>query len=99
MTPPFVSEHPQGTLLQVKAQPRASRNAIGEPQGGLLKIYVTAPPVDSAANDALLRLLADTLDCPRSAVQLLRGQSARQKTFLLAGLKPATVLAKLGIKA
>ena len=53
-----------GTLLSVKLQPRASRNEIGEPLGDELKIKVTAPPVDSAANQALIEFLAETLKCP-----------------------------------
>jgi hypothetical protein len=52
-----------------------------------LRIKVTAPPVDAAANEALLRLLADYLDCPRSAVQLVRGHTSRHKTVLISGLK------------
>jgi len=60
-----------------------------------LKIKVTAPPVDAAANQALIELLADTLDCSRGKVELIRGQTSRHKTIMLHGLKPAEVLPKL----
>jgi uncharacterized protein (TIGR00251 family) len=91
----FLRAQAGGTLLAVKLSPRASKNAIGEPLGDELRIQVTAPPVDSAANEALLRLLADALDCPRGRVELVRGQTSRHKVILLHGLSPAAVRAKL----
>lgn len=85
-TPGWLRETPEGFLLAVKLQPRASANEIGEPLGDELRIKVTAPPVDAAANEALLKLLAQTLDCPRGNVQLLRGHTSRHKTVLLRGV-------------
>lgn len=87
----FLKEHAEGTLLFVKAQPRASRNEIGEAVGAELKIKVTAPPVDSAANGAIVEFLAEKLDCSKSAVVLIRGETSRHKTILLRGFKPETV--------
>jgi uncharacterized protein (TIGR00251 family) len=92
--PAYLLERPGGTLLSVKLQPRASRNEIGEPLGSELKIKVTAPPVDAAANQALIELLAETLGCSRGQVELIRGQTSRHKTILLHGLKPADIAAK-----
>ena len=82
-------------LLAVKLQPRASVNAIGEPLGGELRIKVTAPPVDAAANEALVRLLADVMDFPRSRVELLRGHTSRHKVIRLHDTSVASVLEKL----
>jgi len=90
----FLRETSGGTLLSVKLQPRASKNEIGERLGDELKIKVTAPPVDAAANEALLKLLAEKLDCARGKVELLRGHTARHKTILLHGFKSAEVLQK-----
>ncbi len=84
--PPFLRIHADGVLLSVKLQPRASKNGIDEALGSELKIRVTSPPVDQAANEALLRLLADVLDCPRGAVQLVKGQGSRHKVVLIRGL-------------
>src|SRR5437764_14876308 len=81
--------------LAVKVQPRASKNEIGEALGNELKIKVTAPPVDSAANEALVRFLAENLDCPRHAVQLVRGHTSRHKIVSVQGISPAELLAKL----
>jgi len=81
--------------LSLKVHPRASKNAIGDVANGELKIKVTVPPVDSAANEALLRLLAECLDCPRGAVQLIRGQTSRHKQVLIRGMGAEVVLDKL----
>ena len=87
----FLRETPGGVLLSVKLQPRASKNEIGAPLGDELKIKVTAPPVDAAANEALIELLAEKLDCPRGRVELVRGHTSRHKTLKLHGFKPAEV--------
>lgn len=92
---PFLSPQSDGVLLAVKLQPRASTNSIGEPLGNELRIKVTAPPVDSAANEAFLRLLAEKLDCPRNRVELLRGQTSRHKIVKLHGISITDVLDKL----
>src|SRR5262245_3570131 len=62
--PAWLKAQADGVLLAVKLQPRASKNEIGGALGEELRIKVTAPPVDAAANEALVRLLAETLDCP-----------------------------------
>ena len=91
----FLRAQPDGTLLSVKLQPRASSNAIGEPLGDELRIKVTAPPVDAAANEALVQLLADRLDCARGRVELVRGGKSRHKVVKLHGFTPKDVFQKL----
>lgn len=81
----FLRETSGGTLLSVKLQPRAAKNEISEPLGNELKIKVTAPPVDAAANQALVEFLAEKLDCSRGQVELIRGQTSRHKTVMLHG--------------
>jgi len=93
--PSYLRPQPDGTLLAVKLQPRASANEIGEALGDELRIKVTAPPVDAAANQALVELLAELLDCSRSRVELLRGHTSRHKTIKLHGFKPEEVLAQV----
>lgn len=92
----FLRETSGGTLLLVKLQPRASTNEICEPLGDELKIKVTAPPVDAAANEALVKLLADKLDCARNRIEIVRGHKSRHKTVLLCGMKAAEVLVRIG---
>lgn len=77
--------HPEGVCLKVKVVPRSSRNEIGEVLGDRLKIRISAPPVDSAANDELVSFLARQFALPRSGVRLIHGQTSRSKTMLLRG--------------
>lgn len=93
--PGFLSVQPDGVTLAVKVTPRAPKNEIGEILGAELRVKVTAPPVDAAANEALIRLLAQKLDCPRNAVQIVRGQTSRHKLVKLRGVSAAAALAKL----
>ena len=94
--PPFLRVQPDGVLLSVKLQPRASADEIGEALGNELRIKVTAPPVDAAANEALIKLLAQQLHCPRNRVDLVRGYTSRHKTIKLYGLAAEDVVTKLG---
>lgn len=93
--PPCLRPSGSGTDLNIRVQPRASRDRLGEPAGDALKIWVTAPPVDSAANDAVLRLVAERLGCRRAAVTLVKGRTSRQKVLHIEGLDPEAVLARL----
>ena len=94
--PGFLRVQADGVLLSVKLQPRASANEIGEALGNELRIKVTAPPVDAAANEALVKLLAQQLDCPRNRVELVRGHTSRHKIVKLYGLAPEEVVKRLG---
>lgn len=97
--PAFLRAAPDGVLLSVKLQPRASANEIGEPLGQELRIRVTAPPVDAAANEALIRLLAQQLQCARNRVDLVRGHTSRHKQVKLYGMSPEDVLRQLNAPA
>ena len=97
--PNFLREHPDCVLLSVKLQPRASKNEIDEPLGDELKIKVTAPPVDAAANEALIELLAERLNCPRGRVELIRGHKSRHKAVKLHGFAPEEVLQAISEKS
>ena len=93
--PPYIRQQGETVVLAVKVQPRASRNQIGPVEGQELKVKVTAPPVDAAANEALVRLLADQLDCSRGAIRMLRGQTSRHKVLAISGLSAEVVAARL----
>jgi len=93
--PPFLRSQPDGVFLSVKVQPRASRNQVGGLHGDELKVAVTAPPVDSAANEAVVELLAEILGLPRRSVSLVRGQTSRHKVFRLDGITAESAAAKL----
>ncbi len=71
----------QGTdlLLELRVQPRASRNEVTGLYDGALRVRLTAPPVDSRANEALCRWLAEDFGVPQAAVSVLRGATSRSK--------------------
>ena len=88
---PFLTDTPAGAVLNLRIVPRAAKNAIAGEHGDALKIRLCAPPVDGAANAALVEFLAETFALPRNRVQLLSGQTSRTKRVLLAGLSAAQV--------
>ncbi|SCZ61921.1 DUF167 family protein [Thiohalomonas denitrificans] len=66
-------------LLSLRIQPRARRDEITGPHGGVLKVRITAPPVDGKANAHLLRYLARTFDVNRAQIEMVSGQTGRDK--------------------
>jgi uncharacterized protein len=95
---PAITPTASGVRIAVQVQPRASKTEMVGLHGEAIRIRVAAPPVDGAANDALLRFLAELLGMPRAAVSLSRGASGRRKTVMVAGLTvtDATRLLKVG---
>jgi hypothetical protein len=87
----------QGTSIAVRLQPRASRNEVVGLHGNEIRIRLTAPPVDGAANAALTDFLAEMLGVGRAAVALVSGGSSRSKVVSIAGLTPEEVALKLGV--
>jgi uncharacterized protein (TIGR00251 family) len=72
--------------FEVIVQPRASRPGVGPVVGDRLRVSVSAAPVDGKANDAVIRTLAEALDVPRSAIEIVRGETNRRKTIRIRGL-------------
>jgi uncharacterized protein len=86
----------QGALtLDIQVVPRASRAAVGPMVGDRLRVAVTAPPVDGAANAAVVEALADAFGVRRSAVTIVHGERGRRKTVRVAGATRATLDALL----
>jgi len=75
-------------VLAVTVVPRAARSSIEQLPDGAIQVRVSAPPVDGAANAALLRFLAGVLDVPRSRLEILGGASSRRKRISISGLPP-----------
>jgi uncharacterized protein len=73
------------TLLPVRVIPRASREALVW-EDDALRVRLTAPPVEGAANEALIALLAERLGLPRHAITLARGAASRHKLVAVEGL-------------
>lgn len=76
------------TLLAVIVQPRASKNQVCGLQDGELKLRLTAPPVDGAANDCCREFLAKLFRIARSQVTIVSGETSRHKRIRLEGVAP-----------
>ena len=72
--------------LAIRVQPRAKRSEVAGERGDAVVIRVNAPPVDGRANEAVCRLISKRLNVPRSAVSIVRGESARDKLVRIEGL-------------
>ncbi|HEY1387392.1 MAG TPA: DUF167 family protein [Ktedonobacterales bacterium] len=80
-----IREDESRLIVAVRVTPRARRNALTL-EGETLRAWLTAPPVEGAANAALLALLAERLGLPKRAVTLLRGESSREKLVVIEGI-------------
>lgn len=79
----FLKETSQGIVLKVFVQPRSAQNMIAGQHGDALKIKLTAPPVDGAANKMCIQYLSKFLKVPKSALEIISGHSSRTKRILL----------------
>ena len=84
-------------ILAVRIQPRASKNGATRMQDGSLKIRLTAPPVDGAANEALVKFLSETLSISKSQVEIVSGLTGRQKIVRVSGISEVDVIRLLNI--
>lgn len=88
---PWLTDTPAGAVLNLRIVPRAAKNAVQGELGDALKIRLCAPPVDGAANAALVEFLAEAFDLPRARVQILSGATSRTKRVLLSGCSSSMV--------
>lgn len=72
-----------GATIEVRVTPKASRERI-DSSADPIRVYVTAPPEDGKANKAVQKLLAKALGVPKSRLELIRGQTSRDKVFRIA---------------
>jgi uncharacterized protein len=80
----FCSVTEKGIILNLHVQPRASKNQVCGVQDNALKIRLTSPPVDGAANKLCREFLADLLEVPKSAVEIISGETSRHKRVRIA---------------
>jgi hypothetical protein len=84
--PVWLRETDGGVDVSVIVVPRASRTRVVGVHDDMLRVQLAAPPVDGAANDALVRFVAESTGTPRSSVSVARGLASRRKTVRLAGV-------------
>jgi uncharacterized protein (TIGR00251 family) len=91
----LVRQEGDAASFRVHVQPKSTREGIVGEADGILKLRVTAPPVEGRANEACLRLLAEVLDLAISRLRIVSGQHARFKTIRVAATSAQTIRAKL----
>ena len=82
----YLTETPEGVVLNVRAQPRSSRSGIDGLLGDAVKVRIRCAPVDGKANKELVETLADAFDLPKSAVEFKSGETSKTKRILLRGV-------------
>jgi uncharacterized protein (TIGR00251 family) len=85
-----------GAIVVVRVQPRSSENALVGWSGDTVKVRVTAPPVEGAANTACLSVLSKLLDVPLTHMSLVKGEHSRNKVVRILGLTEDQVQDRLG---
>jgi len=83
------------TRIALRVAPGADRARVVGRHGAAWKVRVTAPPENGKANDAVVRLLAETLDVPRADIVIVSGHGARDKLVTLAGIGPDEIERRL----
>lgn len=78
-----IREKPTGIQFKIRVQPRSAQNKIVGLHGDALKIKLTSPPVDGAANKMCIAYLAKCLGKPKSSLEIVSGHSSRTKLILL----------------
>ncbi|HEU5305376.1 MAG TPA: DUF167 domain-containing protein [Gemmatimonadales bacterium] len=92
-----IQQTTNGVLLRIRVAPRASHTEITGIEGGMIRLRLAAVPADGAANETLVRFLAERIEVPRSAVRLASGQKSRSKIVAINGVKLEFVRDRLGL--
>jgi len=90
-----ITRQGDGVRFRVKVQARARREELAGIQGGVLRLRVTAPPVEGRANQAVVELLAECLRIPKSSIKIAAGGRSPVKLVEVEGLDSATALDRL----
>jgi uncharacterized protein len=91
----LLRESKNGLTFDIQVIPHASRAEISGMQDGVLKIKVTAPPVEGAANEACIKLLAKELGLKKSHMEISSGAKSRKKTVMVKDITKAALETKI----
>lgn len=91
----FLRDGRDGCTITLKVVPRASKDQVVGEENGELKVRLKAPPVDGAANEALIRFLALKLEVPKSSLELMSGQVSRHKVVRVLKAKASEIQDRL----
>ena len=93
----WIEELNEGLLICINVQPRASRTGIVGIQADALKIKLTSPPVEGAANSLLIKFISKELGIAKSRIKLKSGEKSRQKKIIIEGMSEKEFLEKLEV--
>ncbi len=99
MAMPSLRASEGGVVIRVRVQPKSSRNAITLESSGRIRVALTAPPVDGAANASLLKHMARFLGVKRRELSLHSGGQSREKSLFLTGYSLEEVRARIDLCA
>lgn len=91
----FIQDHPDGVVIKIRVQPRASKNRVSGPMGDTLKVAVTSPPVDGAANSACIEFFAGLLKVPKTTIEIISGHTGRTKLLKIYGVNSREIKEKI----
>ncbi|MGH9239806.1 MAG: DUF167 domain-containing protein [Vicinamibacterales bacterium] len=87
----MINASPDGTVVNIRVIPRASKSAIAGIRDDAVLVRLKAPPVEGAANDELIRFLADLLGVPQRNIEIVSGERSRGKRVRISGRTAADV--------
>lgn len=90
-----LEQHAEGVVLSVRAHPGARRNELRVSEDGILRVSVTQAPEKGKANKAIIELLSRELGLKKSQIELITGETAQQKRFLMRGVSVEEVARRL----
>jgi uncharacterized protein (TIGR00251 family) len=91
-----IESTPDGVLISVRVIPRAGRAGLAGRRGNALLVRLESPPVEGAANEELIEVLARALQVPKRAVSMVAGGRSRQKRVRVAGIDAVTAGSRVG---
>ncbi len=83
--------------FEIRAKPRAKRSAIGDPKKDVLLLAIAAPPIDGAANEEIVRILANALRVPKRNIRIAHGEGGKNKLIAVVGLDEAELHQRLSV--
>lgn len=83
-------------LISVRVTPRAKRERI-EIRDGVLRVFISAAPVDGQANDAVVKVLSKSIGVAKSSIAIVRGEKSREKTVRISGLDESEIMSRLNL--
>jgi len=99
--PSWLTQTPRGTVMRLHIQPRASRSEIvgehGEGNSARLRIRISSPPVEGAANEALIRVLGEVTGISRGHIRIIRGATSRSKDVLFEEIAMLDIVSRIAL--